>query len=490
MKTGLKKAARLTKLFLIIAVIIGAVAVGAYLLFYQGYNSGLPTMFSNKMNIRQELCFHDWSDGTGVCRKCGLRCSHPSFDDNYRCVVCGYQHKHTYVNGVCSECGASCEHKNWTKGVCDDCGYHCTHPEWVDDVCTTCGMFCLHSEYKDGYCVQCGIPCPHTVWENGVCKSCGKVCAHEDHDAKTGICNICGQKVYHDYSKGVCSCGLTPPFVHQKVSEQLLVESQHKGKIVTVTYDSKKYNMDNEAITKNMDIYLPYGYNTQQKYDVLVIMPDAGENHSTWSTKSVTVGTSMTSPRNLYDNMIENMLCRPVIIVSLTTNYYAESGATNSGYKQMIQEIKNDILPFIVRNYSTYAKSDSAKSISEARDHFGIAGFGEGATYALRSGLVENFDLFSNFVCIGGGPETSLYLESINSIDNKSLPIRCLFCGAGTNDAHRLVVYRNYDTLTKGSDWLESGVNSWYVETSGGADVAANFTLLYNALIVLFPQLH
>ena len=489
METSIKRFTKLAVVFLVIAAVIGAVAFGAYLLFFQGYRQGLPTMHAQKMDMKQMFCFHDWSARNGICTKCGLRCAHPRYNDNFNCVVCGFNHKHTFIDGVCSECGTPCPHEHWSKGICTDCGYECTHPEWHDDVCTTCGMFCLHSEYKNGFCTQCGLPCPHAVWENGKCKSCGKVCDHEDHNRNTGICNVCGTKVYHDFSTGVCSCGLTPPFVYQNVKDNMLAESAHKGRISTVTYTTKKYNLDNAEITKNMDIYLPYGYNQNKKYDVLVVLHDAGENYTTWSSKSVTVGSNMTSPRNLYDNMIDMVLCRPMIIVSLTTNYRVEGGSTNSGYKQMAPEIRNDILPYVAQNYSTYARGGSAKAISEARDHFGIMGFGEGATYAYRCGMIENFDLFSNFACFGGGPDADLYVESVNSDDNITMPIRSLFCGAGTKDPHRVDVYNNYYSLTNASNWLQPGVNSWYIETSGDAGVITDFALLYDALMVLFPQI-
>ncbi len=489
MNNSLKKTLKLACVFLTAAAVAAGTAAGAREMYRFGYGKGLPTGPAAKSGLRQILCFHDWEEGSGVCSRCGLVCPHPVFGEDSVCEVCGYLHRHTWdENGVCTECGARCTHENWRGGVCRECGYVCLHPEWKDDVCMTCGMHCLHTEFRDGKCVRCGISCPHENWENGVCTACGKVCTHEEHSCSDGICTVCGTKVCHDYSGGVCSCGKTPPFLTEAVPDGILAGSERKGTVLTVTYQTKRYASDGEEMTKNMDVYLPYGYDASEKYNVLLILHDDGGNYTSWSTEPVTVGTSMTSPRNLYDSMMDEMLCRPLILVSLTTNRYTEEGPTDSGTLQMASEIRNDILPCIAENFSTYASGSSTEALSGARAHFGIMGFGEGAVYALECGIAENLDLFSNFFCLGGGYGGSRYAEAAAPGKEGTLPVRLLFCGAGASDPARkgaCDVYRAF-AFPEGNEPADAGF--WYLETSGGAGICEDFTLLYDALLVAFPE--
>ena len=487
MKTTLNKAKRLAVIFGVAALILLIVAGAAYYLFFYGYQAGLPTKDSNKVNIKQMICFHDWTDRSGICMKCGLKCTHPAFDDNGNCKVCNFHHTHKFKDGICTECGATCPHKSWSKGYCIECGAKCEHPEWVDDVCTVCGLFCKHLTYKDGKCAICGTPCPHSNWENGKCKTCGLECDHADHDPKTAVCNICGMKVYHDFTTGVCSCGITPPFRYGQLPDSLLEECNHKGAVTTITYSTKKYNEDNEYIKKNMDIYTPYGYNKNTKYNVLLMIHGENGHYYDWTTNPITVGTLMSNPKTLYDNMIDQMICKPLIIVSVSSTYFGENGETEAGYKQLAPEIRNDILPFIVEHYSTYAEGTTTKAISEARNHFGIGGVNEGANYAYECGMVENFDLFANFICLSGCSEPSKYANAINVTDYRDYDIVTYFNGAGTLDPQRGSCYDGYEVISGSTDRLQDGINSFYVECeTSGKDWISATTLMHDALIVAF----
>lgn len=70
--------------------------------------------------------------------------------------------------------------------------------------------------------------------------------------------------------------------------------------------------------------------------------------------------------------------------------------------EQFVRELREDILPFIVQNYSTYAADGSAEAISAARDHFAYAGLSMGSIYAYNSVMPLCLDLFAWFGCFSG----------------------------------------------------------------------------------------
>ena len=489
LKTQLIKLKKLSIIFGVLAVALLIVALAAFMLFQRGYADGLPTKDSPKTDIKQYLCPHNWSDRSGRCSICGLQCTHPAYNDFFNCTVCGYHHEHTFdENGICTECGRKCEHPRWSKGKCVYCGYECPHENFIDNKCTLCGLVCTHPSYENGVCEICGTHCKHLEWENGKCKECKMECDHRNHSQTTGICNVCGTVVKHDFTKGVCVCGLTPPFVYGDLPASILNECFNQGVVRTYQYSTKKYADGNTPITKNFDIYLPYGYDRNNKYDVILMMHGDGGKYNDWTTNSLTIGSLMTVPKNIYDNVIDQGLCKPFILVSVPTLYQTENGETDSGYKQMAPEIRNDLLPFIVKNFGTYAEDSSLAAISAAREHFAIGGVDNGATYAYYCGMKENFDLFANFVCFSGCATPEEYVKNIEKGNNAKLPVKTYVNGAGSNDPARFRCLKGFDVITGSSDKFQESINSYYVEVNGGHNWASWATLTYDALLVLFQD--
>ena len=95
---------------------------------------------------------HEWSNGK--CTECAYVCSHPEFDADDHCVICG----------------STCTHNSATDGYCDICG-KCASTDYTNGVCNNCGATCEHVAYVDGYCAQCAMPCAHT-FADGTCSIC------------------------------------------------------------------------------------------------------------------------------------------------------------------------------------------------------------------------------------------------------------------------------------------------------------------------------
>lgn len=468
------------------AVILGAVTASGILLYRIGYTKGEETGAANKENIWQYLCTHSWNAETGKCSKCGLECTHNEINSKSECSICGHIHRHEYEGGKCKTCGTQCVHEKWESGICSECGVKCNHEKWANNTCLNCGTVCRHFRYSDGICEVCGYVCPHKDWQEGACPDCGTVCTHSDHDTGTGICNECGVKTYHSYIDGICSCGSPPQFVADLLPEKILGDCRSPGKVETVSYVTRKYNADETEIVKTMDIYLPYGYSTEEKYNVLILIHGGQGTYSEWTSNRITVGGMMSSPKNIYDNMIEKKLCRPLIIAGITTYYQTGEGEIDSGFSQMTPEIRNDILPYIISHYSTYAEGISEKEIAEEREHFGIGGVSNGALYAFRSGMEDNSDLFADYACFGGCSEPEEYLNGLKDTGIYS-GITAMYIGTGEKDSQRGNCYNGFRTLTDGTELLTENENSFFLEISGGGHDWSSWSCgIYNALLVMF----
>ncbi len=122
-------------------------------------------------------------------------------------------------------------------------------------------------------------------------------------------------------------------------------------------------------LEKSVNVYLPYGYDENQEYDILYLLHGTGGFEDYWIGDSSTGKVTC----NVLDNMIEAGECEPVIVVSPT--YY--SPTEEMGYRKMDpmelfnnekdpyadqwpmyfwKELRNDIIPLIESTYSTYAE--------------------------------------------------------------------------------------------------------------------------------------
>ena len=415
--------------------------------------------------VHQSLCRHqNWENG--VCTACGLACEHDAWE-----------------NGRCAACGLPCEHR-WENGRCTVCGSACVH-EWENAKCQTCGLRCDHPIYNHGVCTVCGTACSHDFRE-GICVICGEVCGHANHDPITQQCTFCGLKIPHSFIHGKCACGAVPVFYDNLLPSEFYQECEHPGTVQKQTYIQKLHYQGDEEVTKNLNVYLPYGYTGQEKYNVLVLIHGGGDDEDSWLTKEYDFGFPLIM-KNIYDNMIEQKLCRPLIIVCPTTYngpYYSNDG----GLEQMAAELRETILPYVAEHYSTYAESGSLTDLQAAREHFGIGGMSNGALYALNSGMQMDLDLFSNFICFSGNSQPYAVAEAINSETWKDLPISFFYAGAGYYDGQWQNTFYGFQIIVDQTDRLTEGENAFYRDIDGGHDFGVWNVNIFNALQMAFPE--
>lgn len=159
--------------------------------------------------------------------------------------------------------------------------------------------------------------------------------------------------------------------------------SAHPGTLNRLTYhtwESFTYDEHSQELTKDAWVYLPYGYDPEQKYNVFYL------SHGGWSNETTIMGTD-TNPnsfKNVIDHAIEDGKMRPMILVMVT--YNNTDGQDSWDYSLAIKltdqfhnELVNDIIPAVEGKYSTYAADTTKESLIASRDHRGFGGFSMGS---------------------------------------------------------------------------------------------------------------
>lgn len=151
-----------------------------------------------------------------------------------------------------------------------------------------------------------------------------------------------------------------------------------QGTVEVLTYSSHDYTDASLPATKKPAyIYLPYGYDANKKYDIIYLM------HGWTGTAQEYFGMpSRQQMKNLFDNMIQDHLCRPFIAVSPTwdkDNRAKDWGESTEEVAVFYREYENDLIPAVESHYSTYAQSTDRQGIIASRDHRVFGGFSLGA---------------------------------------------------------------------------------------------------------------
>ncbi len=418
------------------------------------------------VEINQRKCPHEtWINGE--CAYCGFRCPHDAWKD-----------------GQCAVCGLECTH-DWKNGVCSVCGMKCEHPRFAGEICEICGFRCIGHQYEDGVCSRCGSRCSH-YWNNGVCENCQMVCAHESHDQDSRACTVCGSLVCHRFQKGVCACGAGPEIYDSWLPPEYYEPCEHPGSVERISYSQKLLAYGGYEVQKNMNVYLPYGYDESRPYDVLILIHGGWDDENSWVTNEYDDYGFKIVMKNVYDNMMDRKLCEPMIIVCPTT-YNEEDFQMDSGYDGFAQEIRETILPYVAEYYSTYAASGEIQDLREARTHFAIGGESNGSLYVLHSGMLLNFDLFGRFICLSGNNLAPDEVDRFVVARNPDLPFEFFFAGTGSYEEYRDYICDEYQMLLDKVDDLKEGENTWFYEIQGYHEFTVWATEIFIALQMLFP---
>lgn len=266
-------------------------------------------------------------------------------------------------------------------------------------------------------------------------------------------------------------------------------DCRQKGTVETMHYS---VNIWGEDYDRSAVIYLPYGYNEADKatrYNLMIMLHGNSETANDWVDEIITQNDYTLHFTNLYDNMIASKVCDPFILVSLETcvDWYGWNWSEVS-YEQLGYELREIVLPYLAEHYNTYAKDGSLESLQAARSHFGIGGNSWGSQMALNSGLLMNYDLFGNYLCMSANDCEYKARKVIHDEENANLTPVCFYTAAGTYDNMRDNTCQCYYKVIYKKAVLQDGVNAFYHETRGGHEWKVWATEFFNAMHYMFKE--
>ena len=292
--------------------------------------------------------------------------------------------------------------------------------------------------------------------------------------------------------------------------EDLKKPCDEQGTVVSLSYTAPTYAINkfldkDETIEKTVQVYLPYGYDESQQYNILYLLHGTGGKDTYWFFDAEPETT-----QNVLDNMIQQGLCDPLIVVTpmyiselkgkenrisddLVAEYAAETDDSfllvrNDLWTQFFdEEFENDVIPLVESTYSTYAGGDvSDESLIASRDHRALAGLSRGSMTTMRAGLLANLDKIAWFGNFSG---IWLDVEKLEAVlADSEYPINYWYNGTGTDDfaAANHLDFHN-EVTARLSDKVSDGENYCMIVKDGGAhDYPSWIVDLYNSLLVFF----
>ena len=250
-----------------------------------------------------------------------------------------------------------------------------------------------------------------------------------------------------------------------------------------------------DEVLKDAVVYLPYGYDPESRYDVLILLHCAWEDHRFWLIQDRNYGTEAepmpVSVPNFLDRMIETGYCEPMIVVSPCVYLYdRQPSAAGNGYDymQFAREFGPDFLSFLAENYATYATDGSREALSEAREHFGVLGASFGAYASYISVIVDNFDLVAWYTYCGGGAiDPGYLLNGWAEHGTSELPLKMLYICEGEHDDRAAPELSFHNLLYIGDPFSEENVKFTLV-TGWGHEDHSYLVGVYNSLQLFFRE--
>lgn len=269
-------------------------------------------------------------------------------------------------------------------------------------------------------------------------------------------------------------------YLRRRVDEQ-------SGTIEKISYQTKDYFGDESEITKHAYVYLPYNYDENKKYNVLYLMHGIGGNENEWG-----MNNQSSMVKIMMDNLIYNGEIEPFIIVTPNGRSSAEFANTSSDFNAFYvfgKELRNDLIPYIESNYSTYGEYDeNGYDMTAARNHRAMAGLSMGGMQTINIGMGENLDILSYFGAFSAAPTTNnaskiaALLEEFPDYD-----INFFYNICGTEDGIAIAsASAAVNNLTNLTDRLVDGENFVWQTVSGGHDFKIWYLGFFNFAKLVF----
>jgi len=232
-----------------------------------------------------------------------------------------------------------------------------------------------------------------------------------------------------------------------------------KGKLETITYNSKSIGVDRKAV-----VYTPPDYDPNKKYPVMYLMHGIGGNETHWTT--------LCAANKVLDNLIADKRAVPMIIVMPNGRATAEPPSSNfmsdfNYYADFEPDLLQDLMPYIESHYSVAAD----------RDHQAITGLSMGGGQGLNFGI-NNIDKFAWVGGFSSAPNLQQPNVLITKIQQAKDKLSLLWIGCGDKD-----------NLITGSWNLHLGLDEAKIDHVWYVDSGVHEVPVWNNNLYLFAQM-
>ncbi len=264
---------------------------------------------------------------------------------------------------------------------------------------------------------------------------------------------------------------------------------QYSGRIVKINYPTYDYFGDGAEIEKSAYVYLPAGYSEDKQYNVLYLMHGIGGNEKEWGMTG-----SLSTVKIAMDNLIAYGDIEPFIIVTPNGRSSADFANTNADFNSFYafgKELRNDLIPYIDKNYATYAEYDeNGYDLTAARDHRAMAGLSMGGMQTINIGIGECLDILSWYGAFSAAPTSNTASVTARKLADypEEYNINYFYAMCGTSDGIAFASAKNaVEGITEKTDRL-SDANFLWQEVAGVHDFKVWYLGFYNFAQMVFDK--
>ena len=255
-----------------------------------------------------------------------------------------------------------------------------------------------------------------------------------------------------------------------------------KGALEKIDYATKAYATDGREVEKSAYVYLPYGYNGENRYNILYLLHGTGDDEEYWLKKHSYNVT-------MIDNLIYSGVIEPLIVV--TPTFYTENdcfGDLDPLTYSFKDELRNDLMPAVESKYSTFAQTSDDEGFKNSRTHRAFAGLSRGAVTTLHSVLCGSLDYFSSFGTFSASRTELAEYEKANLTGAaKELSIDYWYVASGAFDFGFASQWHDWNEIVKADPRLTVGENTAFDNYPMRYHSMGNWHLaLYNFLLKIF----
>ena len=273
-----------------------------------------------------------------------------------------------------------------------------------------------------------------------------------------------------------------------KIPEDYLTAlTDSAGTIEHISYPTYDYFGDGSEITKHAYVYLPYGYDENKQYNVLYLMHGIGGSEREWGMVD-----DNSRVKIIMDNLIYKEEIEPFIVVTpngRSSADFANSSSNHNSFYEFGKELRNDLIPYIEENFSTYAiYNEDGYDLAATRDHRAMAGLSMGGMQTINIGLGESLDIISYFGAFSAAPTSNTASTTVEKLnDFPDYDIHYFYNICGTEDSIAIgSAGAAVESLTSMTDRLSEDRNFVWQTLSGGHGFDIWYLGFYNFAQIVF----